>query len=307
MAVTKNTLFKPLSLRCIQSCLNGRVLALLCVTPGLLLLAGILWPFIEGVRWSFCNFTLIQPKNIHFNDGVNIIAVFTPGTTQFQALLVTLKFAVACVSIETTIGLAVALLLNYPARWTKIFRIIVVTPMLVPPIAATIMWRVMLVDRGVINYLLTQIGLHPVNWFGSPVMAFWAIVIIDTWIFTPFAILILLAGLQSIPSEIIEAATIDGAGFWSKLKNIYLPMIWPFLVLVVLFRGIDCLKLFDAIWSSTQGGPIGATQNLAVYAYQQGMSYLDFGHSMAALFVLWILCYILSVVLLSLRRKELLN
>jgi multiple sugar transport system permease protein len=280
------------------------MLALLFVAPGLLLMAGILWPFVEGVRWSFSDFMLNQPNSIQFNNGVNVLAVFTPGKPEFSALLVTLKFAFTCVVIETVLGFAVALLLNWPAWWTKVFRVIVVLPMLVPPIAATIMWRVMLVERSVVNYLLTQIGFEPVNWFGSPSVAFWAIVLIDAWIFTPFAILILLAGLQSIPKEIIEAATVDGAGFWSKLRNIYIPMTWPFLILVVLFRGIDSLKMFDVIWSSTKGGPVGATKNLHVFGYEQGMNYLNFGRSMAALFVLWVLCYGLSVFLLRLRRRE---
>jgi multiple sugar transport system permease protein len=283
----------------------GRYLPLLFVAPGLLLMIGILWPFLQGVRWAFSDFTLIRPNAIRFNDGANVLAVFTPGKPEFNALLVTLRFACTCVAIETVFGFAVALLLNWPAGWTKIFRVLVVMPMLVPPIAATIMWRVMLVERGVVNYLLDQLGFEPINWFGSPVMAFWAIVLIDAWIFTPFAILILLAGLQSIPKEIIEAATVDGAGFWSKLWRIYIPMTWPFLILVMLFRGIDSLKMFDVIWSSTKGGPIGATKNLHVFGYEQGMTYLNFGHSMAALFVLWVLCYGLSVFLLKLRRREL--
>jgi multiple sugar transport system permease protein len=283
---------------------DGRVLALLFVLPGILLVAGIIWPFIQGVHWAFSDFTLTRPDKIRFNSGVNIIAVFTPGTVECRALLVTLRFAVACVAIETLLGFTIALLLNWPARWTKVFRVIVVMPMLAPPIAATIMWRVMLVDRGVINYLLAEIGLAPVNWFGSPTMAFWAVVLIDAWIFTPFAIVILLAGLQSIPREIVEAATVDGAGPWAKLRHIYLPMTAPFLTLVVLFRGIDNLKMFDVIWSSTKGGPVGATKNLHVFGYEQGISYLNFGRSMATLFVLWALCQGLSMILLGLRRKE---
>jgi multiple sugar transport system permease protein len=177
-------------------------------------------------------------------------------------------------------------------------------PMLVPPIAATIMWKVMLIERGVINYLLQSIGFSGINWFGSPSVAFWSIVLIDTWIFTPFVILIMLAGLQSIPKEIIEASRVDGAGFFARLTRIYIPMMKPFLILVILFRGIDCLKMFDAIWSSTKGGPVGSTKNLHVFAYEQGINYLNFGRSMAALFVLWMLCYGLSMALLSKRRAR---
>ncbi|CAM5765297.1 ABC transporter permease [Labrys miyagiensis] len=283
---------------------DGRLLSLLFVLPGILLMVGILWPFLQGVHWAFSDFQLTRPDIIRFNGGANILAVFTPGTPEFGALLVTLRFAVTCVVLETVLGFSVALLLNWPARWTKVFRVIVVIPMLVPPIAATIMWRVMLVERGVVNYSLTQIGLEPVNWFGSPTMAFWAVVLIDAWIFTPFAILILLAGLQSIPREIVEAATVDGAGFWTKLRRIYIPMSAPFLILVVLFRGIDSLKMFDVIWSSTKGGPVGVTKNLHVFGYEQGITYLNFGRSMATLFVLWALCYGLSMLLLRLRRKE---
>ena len=279
-------------------------LALLFVLPGLLLMAGVMWPFLQGVRWSFSDFTLTRPDALRFNGGSNIAAVFKPGTPEFAALVVTLKFAMSCVAVQTVFGFAVALLLNWPARWTKVFRVLVIMPMLVPPIAATIMWKVMLIERGVINYLLQSIGLSSVNWFGNPAMAFWSIVLIDTWIFTPFVILIMLAGLQSIPKEIIEASHVDGAGFFARLTRIYIPMMKPFIVLVVLFRGIDCLKMFDAIWSSTKGGPVGSTKNLHVFAYEQGINYLNFGRSMAALFILWVLCYGLSMALLSMRRAR---
>jgi multiple sugar transport system permease protein len=284
----------------------GRFVPYLYVLPGLVLLAGIMWPFLQGVHWAFMDFTLTRPQDMMFNGGANILRVLRPGTAEFRALLVTLRYAASAVVIETALGFTVALLLTWPARWTRIFRTMVILPMLVPPIAATLLWKVMLVDQGVVNYLLSTIGISAVNWLGSPGVAIWTVLLIDAWIFTPFAILILLAGLQSIPVEIIEAATIDGTGIIGRIRYIYLPMCRPFLLLVVLFRGIDSLKMFDIIWAATKGGPVHATMTLHILGYLNGVDYMNYGRSMAVLFVLWILCYGLSMALLKVRRQEVL-
>ena len=276
----------------------------LYVLPALILLAGIAWPFLQGVHYAFMDFSLIRPQAMRFNAGRNVLRVVTPGTPEFRALLITLRYAVSAVVIETVLGFVVALLLTWPARWTRPFRTLVILPMLVPPIASALLWKVMLVDRGVVNYLLNALGLGSVNWFGDPAVAIWTVVLIDVWIFTPFAILILLAGLQAIPEEILEASTIDGASIFDRIRYIYLPMCRPFLLLVVLFRGIDSLKMFDIIWAATKGGPVRSTMNLNILAYLNGIEYLNYGRSMALLFVLWGLCYGLSMVLLKFRRAE---
>ncbi|BCL73655.1 ABC transporter permease (plasmid) [Vibrio nigripulchritudo] len=277
---------------------------LLFLIPALLLLALILWPFLNGVRWAFSDFLLSRPDDIQFNWGTNIINVLTPGSREFKALVNTLQFTVLTVSIQLVLGFGIAQLLTDSSRFNKIMRVVVVLPLLVPPVVAAVLWKTILTDRGVVNYLLELIGIGKLNWFGSVDMAMWSVVMIDTWIYTPFVIMICLAGLQSIPSEIVEAAKVDGTRYFTRLWYIILPLMKPFIILVVLFRGIDTLKIFDVIWATTKGGPLKSTETLHTLAYQQGVTYLDFGRSMAVLFVLWVACYLLSFFLLRKRKQE---
>lgn len=273
--------------------------------PALLLLALILWPFLNGVRWAFSDFMLTRPDEIQFNWAKNVINVLTPGTREFKALVNTVQLSVTAVCIQLVVGFIIAQQLLESNRFNQVMRVIVVMPLLVPPVVAAILWKTILTDRGVANYLLEQVGIGSVNWFGSVDVAMWSIILIDSWIFTPFVILICLAGLQSIPSEIVEASRVDGTNYFTRLRYIVLPLMKPFIVLVVLFRGVDTLKLFDVIWATTKGGPLKSTETLHTLAYQQGVTYLDFGRSMSVLFVLWVMCYLLSFLLLRKRRKEL--
>ena len=273
----------------------------LLVLPGMLLMVGILYPFLTGVAWAFSHIGFDGVAR--FTGLANFVDLFQPGDEGLQGLFTTLRYALAAVAIQTVLGLSVALLLTWKAPWTRVFQTLVIVPMLLPPVVATVMWKVMMVDRGVLDYLAQALGFQSVNWLGSTASAFWSVVIIESWIYTPFVTLLLLAGLHGIPEEIIEAARVDGAGFFNLLRHIYLPMLRPYFVLVLVFRGIDSLKSFEVIWTATQGGPLDALRTLHIYAYQFAIQYLDFGRSMTFLFVLWILTYGLSFLLLKARRQ----
>lgn len=273
----------------------------LLVLPGMLLMVGVLYPFVTGVIWAFSHIGFDGVA--HFAGLANFVDLFQPGNEGLQGLSTTLRYAVAAVAIQTVLGLSVALLLTWRARWTRVFQTLVIVPMLLPPVVATVMWKVMMVDRGVLDYYAQALGFESVNWLGSPGSAFWSVVMIETWIYTPFVTLLLLAGLHGIPEEIIEAARADGAGFFSLLRHIYLPLLRPYFVLVLVFRGIDSLKSFEVIWTATQGGPLDTLRTLHIHAYQFAIQYLDFGRSMTFLLVLWVLTYGLSFLLLKARRQ----
>ena len=269
--------------------------------PGMVLLVGVLYPFLTGIVWAFSRIGFAG--DVRFVGLANFIDLFQPGHEGLRGLSTTLRYAIAAVAVQTLLGLTVALLLTWKARWIRVFQTLVIIPLLLPPVVATVMWKVMMVNRGVLNAMVQSLGLDSVNWLGSPSTAFWSVLLIETWIYTPFVILILLAGLHGIPEELIEAAKSDGAGFFSLLRHIYLPLLRPYFVLVLLFRGIDSLKSFEVIWSATQGGPLDALRTLHVYGYQFAIQYLDFGRSMAFLLVLWMLTYALSFVLVRRRRE----
>lgn len=284
---------------------SSRRLPYLLLLPGLLVLIGVLYPFLSGVWWSFTNFDLSLGQNPVFAGFSNYRENFSFGGGGLHALYITLLYAFLAVTLQTIIGFGVALLLMREKGYVPYFRALIVLPLLMPPVVATIMWRVMMIPNGVLNYLLNGVGLPSFDWLGSTSTALISVVLIDTWIFTPFVILILLAGMQAIPTEMYEAAKVDGASYWREIWNLTIPLLQPFYIIVIVFRGIDSLKMFDIIYTATGGGPIDATMNLHVQSYFTGVRALNFGDSMAFLFVLWLLCYGIAFFLLRARRGRL--
>lgn len=283
---------------------TSRHLPYLLLLPGIALSIAILYPFFTGVYWSFTRYDLTLGTPPVFNGVANYLRLFS-SSLGLHAIMVTLGLAFGAVTLEIGLGFMVALMLMKEGWLTSVFRALVVLPLLTPPVVATIMWKVMMTPNGVLNYMLGSLGLPAFGWLGTTSSAPLAVLLIDAWIYTPFVILILLAGLQSIPHEVREAARVDGANLWSELRHIIVPLLRPFFIIIIVFRGIDSLKIFDVIYTATQGGPIDATMNLHVQAYFTGIRNLNMGAAMAFLVVLWALCYGLSFYLLRTRRKGL--
>ncbi len=284
---------------------TSRRLPYLLLLPGIALLLAILYPFLSGVYWSFTNFDLTLGQNPAFAGISNYLRAFGSEGGGLHALYITLLYALLAVAVQITLGFGVALLLMREGAHIRTFRALIVLPLLMPPVVATIMWRVMMTPNGVLNYMLSWVGLPPFDWLGSTNTALFSVVLIDTWIFTPFVILILLAGMQSIPLEVHEAARVDGASYLERVRHMVVPLLWPFFIIVIVFRGIDSLRMFDIIYTATRGGPINATMNLHVQAYFTGIRQLNIGESMTFLVVLWVLCYGLAFFLLRVRRGRL--
>jgi multiple sugar transport system permease protein len=275
----------------------------LLLLPGVALLLAVLYPFLYGVWWSFTSFDLTLGQNPTFTGLSNYASnFFSVGGGGLHALLITVLYAALAVAVQVILGFGVALMLARDRPYVKVFRALIVLPLLMPPVIATMMWRVMMTPDGVLNYLLGLVWLPPFDWLGSANTALLSVVLIDTWIYTPFVILILLAGIQAIPDEVHEAARVDGATYWGRVRSLVVPMLWPFFIIVVVFRGIDSLRQFDIIYTATKGGPINSTMNLHVQSYFTGIRQLNVGDSMSLLVVLWVLCYALAFFLLRSRR-----
>lgn len=273
----------------------------LLVLPGLAILVAVMYPFLTGAWWSFNSYRLNR-GDPEFNWGMNYVNLFTSGEG-LHAIGVTLTYALVVVVAECVLGVGIAMLLNY-GKYGNVFRMLIVLPLLLPPVIAALMWNVMLTENGVVNWILEALGQHKLLWLSGPDTALWTVILIDIWIFTPFVVLLAQAGLKSVPTELREAAAVDGAGPIRNFISVTLPMIMPVMVVIVTFRGIDSLKMFDIIYTTTKGGPVDATTNLHVLAYLDGIRNLNFGMAMASLIVLWLLCYLISFFLLKARRKE---
>jgi len=271
----------------------------LLLTPALVLLIGMVYPFGLGVCYSFTNYWLQYPKRFRFIWFDNYINLMSEPLFA-RALEFTLGFTLVAVVVQVGLGLAVALFLHARIPGRGVIRALMLMPLMMPPVITALMWKIMMAstNAGILNYLLSFLGIDPVNWFGSTQGAVVSILVIDTWGNLPFVSLILLGALQALPTEPYEAARVDGASPTAMLRYITLPLLSPFIVLAVTFRTMDSLRVFDVIYATTMGGPNDATTNLQIMAYQYSFQWYQMGKGMAQAIVLLLLVVIASFLLL---------
>ncbi len=253
---------------------SGRAAALFLFPSFLFVAIFSLAPIFESFRLSFYRMILTLPwLGQKFVGWQNYLDLLTDPVAR-HSLATTLIFVAVTVPLEVLLGLAVALVINEPFRGRGLLRAVVLVPWAIPSTVASQMWRFIFNDRyGLFNYFLfgyrTELYLAPL---ADPQLALGAILVADVWKTTPFAALILLAGLQAVPDELYEAASVDGAGAWQKFRRITLPMIKPAILLAFLFRTIDALRVFDLVFVMTQGGPADSTNVLQFYGYKKSFA-----------------------------------
>lgn len=204
----------------------------------------------------------------------------------WNALKNTAYFTALSVSLELLIGMAIALILHRTFRMKGMTRAIVLIPWAIPTVVSARMWEwIYNTDFGILNYIAGS----KINWLGTPFLALNAAVLMDVWKTTPFVIILLTAGLQLIPREMIQAAKIDGAGGWTIFRKITLPLLKPVILVVLIFRTLDAFRVFDAIYVLTGGGPGNTTETLSIYAYKVLFQTLQFGYG-STLSVVIFLC-----------------
>jgi multiple sugar transport system permease protein len=223
----------------------------------------------------------------------------------WKAFNVSLTFTISVLVLEFVLGFLTATLLDRKMRGMGIVRTLFVIPVFASPVAMGLTWRYMYQPGyGLINFLLEGVGLPRVNWLASIDWAMPAVVIVDVWQWTPFVALILLAGMQSISTEIAEAAELDGLSKWQYLTRMVIPLIRPVIVVIGLIRLIDALKTFDLIYIITRGGPGTATYTLPLHAYATGFSSFLMGQSAAIAWVVVIIVNIFATIFLFLLSRE---
>jgi multiple sugar transport system permease protein len=198
------------------------------------------------------------------------------------------------ISIEVPLGLGLALLLQREIKGIRFFRFIFIVPLMMPPVVAALMWKIIMAENGILNYLLSLIGFVKIAWLANT-YSLLSIVLIDAWLFTPFCAIILLAGLQSLPKEPFESSQVDGASAWFNFSRLVLPMLKPFIVLAVLFRSIDSLKMFDLIYATTKGAH--STMLIQLNAYYESFRWYNMGGALSHMMILWVIVYLTSLFL----------
>lgn len=225
----------------------------------------------------------------------------------WAAMANTIAFVVASVSIELGLGFVIAAALFEINRGRRLANAIILLPMIVAPIITALLWRYLLDPQfGLVSQVLRGVGLTEagIDWFGNAGRALAGLVLVDVWQWTPFVVLILHAGMLSIPRELFEAAAVDGAGRARISRSVVIPALRPLILLVLLFRTIDTYRIFDTVFVLTKGGPGLATETIGLYTYRTGLSYFDMGYAMAlSSFILGTVVVIAIVYLRALRRR----
>ncbi len=216
----------------------------------------------------------------------------------------TIILTFSVVVLEFLIGFGLALLLhNKRLRGRDIYLLILLIPMLMPPITVGTIWRLLLhPELGIINYFLGLIGLPQPAWLGDPRLAMITIIIVDIWHETSFILLILLAGLTSLPDELYEAAMIDGASSIQQFRFLTVPLMMPTILVAILIRMIAALKTYDLVYILTRGGPGIATETISYYIYRVAFVFLDMGKSAAMSFLLLVVIIFLTLILMRVMR-----
>lgn len=219
---------------------------------------------------------------------------------------VTLIFVTGAVVLEYLLGLGLALLLNQEIRFRRFFRVAFLMPMMLTPAAVAYTGRMLFNEgMGPINDFITSLGGPQVPWFSSPSLALPSLILVDAWEWTPFMMIVLLAGLQSLSPEVYEAARVDGASDWQSFRHITFPMLIPVSVTVILIRGLEAFKLFDIVTVMTGGGPGTSTEPVTLYAYLVGMKNGNLGYASAIAYALLVMVTIFSLLFLnSLRQRS---
>ncbi len=267
--------------------------------PATVVLIGILYPFILGVYYTFINYSATNP-NPTFVGLSNYIYVFTDAAF-WNSVLTTLLYALVATGAETVLGIILALLLNRSSIIGKIFERVLILPLMIAPVIAAVIWKLMFNPQfGILNHIF---NLGSTFDFLSSDRALWSSILVDVWIYTPFVAILVLAGVRSLPKEPFEASAVDGASWFYMFRRLMLPMMWPYILVAVIFRLMDCLKIFDIIYVLTAGGPGDATMTLQVNAFIQSILNFNYSHASTYMFVLWIIIYIVARQLVKLLNK----
>lgn len=225
---------------------------------------------------------------------------------RFQgAIWRTLYFTTASVVAPVLLGVWAAVCFASNFRLRGVARTIFVLPMMATPVAISLVWTMMFHPQlGVLNYLLSVMGLPPSAWVYDSATVIPTLVMVETWQWTPLVMLIVLGGIASLPQDPYEAARLDGASAWQMFRHITLPLVWPFIVVASVIRVIDALKAFDTIYVITLGGPGTSSETLNILLYQTAFAYYDLGYGSAMVVIFFVLILLVTLVLLTVRQKQ---
>ena len=283
-----------------------RRFALALTTPGIVvLLLTTTFPLAYLVWSSFQTINLAMPFMDGFA-GVDNYVQMLDDARYWHAIKLTAIYTTSSVTLQVLIGLGLALLVMQIPAGQWIFRIVAILPIVLAPVVVGLFWRTLMLSPnfGLVDYLIQMLGFEQVNWLGAPTPALISVIVIHTWQWTPFAFLVLLASLASLPIDVYEAARIDRANAIQRFWHITLPLLRPAIVIVVIIRAMISLSAFAAIFAATGGGPGTASEILNLYAFKTSFVELNFGYGSALAVSLLVITMAVSGVLFYLRTAR---
>lgn len=273
------------------------------VIPALVVISAVIvFPWVFTLWMSAHRWTLGQEQSfIGFENYIRLAS----DARFWESLWHTLIYTVLSVVAPLFLGTLAALVFDAQFPLRGFLRGVFVMPMMATPVAIALVWTMMFHPQlGVLNYLLSFIGIGPLEWIYNQSTVIPSLVLVETWQWTPLVMLIVLGGLAAVPREPYESAEIDGANAWQKFRYLTMPMIAPFLMIAVIIRSIDAVKSFDIIYAMTQGGPGTASETINIYLYNTAFAYYDIGYGSAMAVVFFIIIVALSFVLLMVRQRS---
>ena len=276
-----------------------RWLPYLLSLPALLVCIGILIPFFTAVWYSLERYNLSFPDQRAFIWFGNYLNLFTDPAF-WNTVRISLAYTGLTVGVQLLFSLAIALLLQRRHWINDLMSVLLILPLMVAPAIASLMWKLMTNPNfGVLSYLVGRLGFPDFGWSSNPNSALFTVVLVDTWVYTPFITILLLAGLRALPRQPFEAAELDGVPASFVFFRITLPMLMPYILTASLFRMLDSIQQFDIIYSMTQGGPGDTLTVFQVQAYLEAFSFSNIGRSAALVMILWAITYALSTVFIK--------
>jgi oligogalacturonide transport system permease protein len=267
---------------------ESKRLGYLFVLPFFLGILGFkLFPFAAAFALSFTDYPLIDSPT--WVGVENYREMFTHDELFWKSMTVTVTFVLIVVPARLAFALFIAQVLNFKLRGINFFRAAYYLPTILGgSIAISVLWKFVFQQEGLVNIILTTIGLDPIPWLASERYAIWTIVALNTWQFGS-AMVIFLAALQGVPKSLYEAAEIDGASVWQQFRNITVPLITPVIFFNMVMQTVNCFQEFNGPYMVTEGGPLHSTYLMSLYIYEQGFKYFNMGYASALSWVLFVL------------------
>jgi multiple sugar transport system permease protein len=263
-----------------------------------------IYPLGYSLWASLHYFNLFRPDQIRFVGLGNFIELVAKDFTFWNVIRITLTYTISVVTIQFVLGLLIALLMNRPMRGMEFIRTLFMIPILLSPVVVGLSWRYLYEPYGVVNALFGLLGLPKLPWVADVTTALASVIIVDIWQWTPFVVLVLLAGIQSIPREVTEAGALDGLPFRYFFVRVLWPLLRPVALVVLLLRMMDSLKVFDTIYMLTRGGPGTTTYVASMYNYVLFFGNYQVGYAAAMSYIIVIIVNIFALLLIRSLGRE---